>query len=80
MIVAMERDVGDFEAMANGTSAAPSGKPPLSGAELREALERARASYAAGGGVEHDVVSLWLRTWGQPNRRPFRDWLAAPDG
>ncbi|MDR6147743.1 putative transcriptional regulator [Sphingomonas sp. SORGH_AS870] len=38
-------------------------------------LERARADYAAGRYHDHATVSAWLRTWGTPNRKSFREWL-----
>ena len=41
---------------------------------------RAKASYAAGGGVEHIVVGAWLLTWGKPGRKDFGDWLNDQDG
>jgi hypothetical protein len=47
---------------------------------LAEAVDRARASYAAGGGVEHRVVAQWLLTWGEPRRVPFKEWLTAWNG
>lgn len=47
---------------------------------FEQAFARARASYAAGTGVEHRVVSLWLKTWGEADYRPFQEWLAAWDG
>ncbi len=47
---------------------------------LEKAVARARESYAAGTGVEHRVVSMWLRTWGKPGRKPFGEWLAAWNG
>ena len=53
---------------------------PRDGEPLEAAFARARASYAAGTGVEHRVVSLWLKTWGDPDYRPFKEWLAAWDG
>lgn len=45
-----------------------------------KAIARARASYSAGGGVEHRVVTQWLLTWGEPGRVTFEEWLAAWDG
>ncbi len=47
---------------------------------LEEAFTRTRISFAARTGVEHRIVSIWLRTWGKPDFRPFREWLAAPNG
>ena len=41
---------------------------------------RAKASYRAGGGVDHVVVGQWLLTWGHPERKKFADWLADQDG
>ena len=43
------------------------------------AIARARADAAAGRGHNHSVVSEWLKTWGTPDRKPFREWLAARD-
>lgn len=43
-------------------------------------IEQARAELAAGTGVEHAVVGEWLKTWGKPGRKPFREWLAAWNG
>ena len=43
-------------------------------------LARAKASYAAGGDVDHVVVGAWLLTWGKPGRKDFADWLADQDG
>lgn len=47
---------------------------------LDVAFARARASYAAGTGVEHRIVPMWLRTWGKADCRPFGEWLAAWNG
>jgi predicted transcriptional regulator len=41
---------------------------------------RAKASYAAGEGVDHIVVGQWLLTWGSPDRRSFAGWLKDQDG
>lgn len=41
------------------------------------AVARARASYAAGAGVDHRIVAMWLRTWGSDDERSFGEWLAA---
>lgn len=46
-------------------------EPPLA-----ELIEQARTDYAADLGVDHAVVSIWLRTWGSPDCRPFEEWLA----
>ena len=43
-------------------------------------IERAREMLAAGIGVEHTVVSAWLRTWGTADRRSFHEWLADWNG
>ena len=45
-----------------------------------EMIMLARAELAAGIGVEHAVVGEWLKTWGSPDRKPFKEWLAAWDG
>ena len=50
--------------------------PPSKRPVTPEMIERARAGLASNAGVEHTVVSAWLRTWGTPDRRPFKDWLA----
>lgn len=36
---------------------------------------RARADLAAGRCYDHETVSRWLRTWGTPDRKPFKEWL-----
>ena len=41
---------------------------------------RALADVEAGRLHDHAVVSRWLLTWGQPDRKPFKDWLADQDG
>lgn len=43
-------------------------------------IARAREELAAGIGVEHAVVGEWLKTWGTPSRKPFKEWLAAWNG
>ena len=43
------------------------------------AIARARADMAAGRYYSHEIVSEWLKTWGTPDRRPFREWLSARD-
>ncbi len=58
----------------------PSELPPSKRPVTREMIERARAGLRSGAGVEHTVVSAWLRTWGTPGRRPFKDWLADWNG
>ena len=45
-----------------------------------EMIARDRAELAAGVGVDHAVVSLWLETWGKPGRQPFKEWLAGWNG
>ncbi|HEX8554694.1 MAG TPA: hypothetical protein VF695_08305, partial [Sphingomonas sp.] len=35
---------------------------------------------AAGRVYDHAIVSRWLRTAGEPNWRPFGEWIAAQDG
>ncbi len=40
-------------------------------------LARARADVAAGRVHDHAVVGEWLLTWGEPDFKPFREWLAA---
>ena len=59
----------------------PAGElPPSKRSVTPEMIDRARAGLNSGAGVEHTVVSAWLRTWGTANRRPFRDWLADWNG
>lgn len=41
---------------------------------------RAMADFAAGRCHDHAVVGRWLKTWGQPDQKPFREWLADQDG
>lgn len=41
---------------------------------------RARADMAAGRCYPHELVGEWLRTWGTPECRPFKEWLAARNG
>jgi hypothetical protein len=36
---------------------------------------RADADWAAGRYYENDVVVRWLKTWGKPDFKPFREWL-----
>lgn len=43
------------------------------------AVARARADAAAGRVYDHVVVREWLKTWGTPDRKPFREWLAQRD-
>lgn len=45
-----------------------------------EDFMRAKEEYEAGRGVDHIVVRQWLRTWGEPGRVPFEEWLAAQNG
>ena len=45
-----------------------------------EDYERAMADLAAGRVYPHALVSRWLKTWGQPDRKPFKEWLADQDG
>ena len=54
--------------------------PPSERPVAREMIERAKEGFSSGVGVDHSVVSAWLRTWGQVGRRPFKEWLAAWDG
>jgi hypothetical protein len=46
----------------------------------RDDFAEAKAGYASGYGVDHIVVSEWLRTWGHPGQIPFAEWLAQQDG
>ena len=47
---------------------------------VAEAIAQARLDYQSDRGVLHAVVSMWLRTWGQPNYKPFERWLFEWDG
>lgn len=38
------------------------------------------AAIAAGRAYPHEIVSEWLKTWGQPDQRPFKEWLADQNG
>ncbi len=38
------------------------------------------AAIASGRAFPHEVVGAWLKTWGQPGQKPFKEWLAAQDG
>lgn len=38
-------------------------------------IARARADVAAGRVYSHEVVSRWLKTWGDDDFRPFDEWL-----
>jgi acyl-CoA synthetase (NDP forming) len=40
----------------------------------------AMADLAAGRCHDHAVVGQWLQTWGMPDWKPFKDWLAEQDG
>ncbi|WP_315764809.1 antitoxin [Sphingomonas sp. Y38-1Y] len=40
-----------------------------------EADARAMADYRAGRSYPHSVVKQWLRTWGDPDFKPFDEWL-----
>ena len=51
---------------------------PVGSQELRpfaEQIAQARAGYESGHGVDHAVVSVWLRTWGDTDYKPFAEWL-----
>lgn len=45
-----------------------------------EAIAKARIDYAADHGVSHAVVSMWLKTWGDADYKPFDQWLSEWDG
>lgn len=47
---------------------------------LAKAIAQVRLEYPAGRGVEHFVVSEWLKTWSQPDYKPFETWLFAWNG
>ena len=47
---------------------------------LAEAIAKARVDYESGRGVTHAVVSVWLMTWGEPDYKPFKQWLFEWDG
>lgn len=38
------------------------------------------AAIASGRAYPHETVSKWLNTWGQPDQKPFKEWLADQDG
>ena len=42
---------------------------------MGEAIAKARLDYQSGRGVTHAVVSIWLGTWGEPDYKPFKQWL-----
>jgi hypothetical protein len=54
--------------------------PPKPRQPTLEDFTRAKAEYASGYGVDHIVVSQWLRTWGRPGQVKFAEWLASQDG
>jgi len=45
-----------------------------------EDFTRAKAMYAGGEGVDHVVVSPWLRTGGTPGQKQFAAWLREQHG
>ena len=53
---------------------------PSTDAEIAAALARAEADIVAGRVYPHAVVAQWLLTWGQPGRKPFKEWLADQNG
>lgn len=49
-------------------------------ASIEAADARAEADFAAGRIYPHAIIGEWLKTWGQPGRLPFKEWLAKQDG
>jgi len=43
-------------------------------------VERSRADASAGRIHSHAVVSGWLATFGDPDFKPFHEWLAEQNG
>jgi hypothetical protein len=59
--------------------------PPLAGVpstdeEVAAADARALADLEAGRVYPHAIVGEWLKTWGKPGRKPFKEWLADRHG
>ena len=89
----MERDPGEFERRddeANDggeddldrliASLPPCSGLPSTDEEIAAADARALADITAGRVYPHEVVGEWLKTWGKPGRRPFKEWLADRNG
>lgn len=49
-------------------------------AAIAAADERAMADFRAGRFYSHEFVSGWFKTFGKPDFKPFREWLADQDG
>jgi predicted transcriptional regulator len=45
-----------------------------------DAVTAAKAGYASGYGVDHEVIGQWLLTWGTPAFKDFPDWLDEQNG
>ena len=91
----MDRDPGEFDKRDSDTSsrsdeaaridALLSSLPPAPGIRHIDDIDaeqdaRAMADVAAGRCYPHEVVGRWLMTWGEPDQKPFKDWLAEQDG
>ena len=53
---------------------------PSTDEEVEESIRRAEEDIAAGRVYPHSLVGAWLRTWGQPDRQSFHEWLATRNG
>ncbi len=91
----MDRDPGDFQSdlprkpvadmSADEFDAWMSTLPPAPGIrhideDDAEDDARALADFEAGRFHDHAVVGQWLKTWGRPDHKPFKEWLADQDG
>ena len=53
---------------------------PETDEEIAAADAQAEADIAAGRYYPHEVVGEWLKTWGDADFKPFKEWLAPRDG
>ena len=93
--MAMEREPKDFERpspeddVAGMDDAAFSAwlqsLPPPPGLpstpeEIAASDARAEADIAAGRVYSHELVGEWVKTFGSPDYKPIKEWLASRDG
>ena len=52
---------------------------PTTDQEAEAAEARAMEDVAAGRVYSHSVISEWLHTWGKPEFKPFKEWIAGRD-
>ena len=75
-----EMSDSEFDAWLSSLPPAPGIKHVDEDDDADEDFDDIEAAIADGRAFPHEVVAAWLKTWGQPEQKPFKDWLADQNG